>query len=105
MPDTLRVDAARSTTEYDFVEVVTDTNQVIATIRRPKVGSRDDNRNSLIAKATAAQTNNRAFIQQAKPGTAAQQASQAYDQAVALSRQMNAIFKLVLDDVTDTTGT
>lgn len=56
----------------------------------------DANGGTLRQQALGAMVANRAFIAAAKPATAAAQASQAYDQSVALSRQMNRITRLVL---------
>lgn len=64
------------------------------------------NQAALRDKAAAAVAANLAFLNTAKPATAAAQASAAYDQAKALTRQMNAVLKYaVLQDFTDLTGT
>lgn len=47
---------------------------------------------------------NRLFISSLKPQTAAAQASAAYDQAVKMAKQMNAIIKLKLDLLDDLDG-
>jgi hypothetical protein len=47
-------------------------------------------------RAVAALATNKAFIDSAKPGTAAAQASAAYDQTKALTRQVNGLIRLVL---------
>ena len=56
-----------------------------------------NNRQTLEDAIRAMFVTNRAFIQQAKPGTAAGQASGAYDQAVAHSRHLNRIGRLLLN--------
>lgn len=63
------------------------------------------NATTIRTRAQQALTANAAFLAAAKPGTAAAQASQAYDQAVRLTRETNALLRLVLgllDDVSDT---
>lgn len=67
---------------------------------------------ALVTKAQTALMNNTTFIGQAKPSTASAQASQTYDQAVALSRQVDAIIRLLLaqvlgdqEQLNSTTGT
>lgn len=54
-------------------------------------------------QAQQALAGNRTFVQAAKPGTAAAQASAAYDQAVALSRQQNGLIRLLLGQLDATT--
>lgn len=64
------------------------------------------NASTLRAKAAQALIANAAFIGQAKPGTAALQASAAYDQAVKLTRQVDALIRLLVvvdtSTITDT---
>lgn len=60
---------------------------------------RSNNEQQIRDAAKTAMENNRLFIQQTKPSTAAAQANQAYNQAVALSRQMNAVIRLILAEL------
>jgi hypothetical protein len=56
-------------------------------------------------KAQAALTVNTAFVSAAKPGTAAAQASAAYDQTVRVTRECTALIRLALNLLDDTSGT
>lgn len=60
------------------------------------------NRATIEDQARAALAANRAFLATAKPGTAAAQASQAYDQTRALTRQMNGVLRLLLGQLDGT---
>lgn len=62
--------------------------------QRDAQGTADQNRLTIQQQAIAALVANRAFITGNKPATAAAQASAAYDQAVALSRQVNALIRV-----------
>lgn len=55
-----------------------------------------DNDETIRQQAVDALTANRAFVATAKPSTAAAQASAAYDQTKALTRQVNGLIRLVL---------
>jgi hypothetical protein len=63
----------------------------------------DANSATLRDRAAQALAANRTYLNAAKPGTAALQASAAYDQSKALTRQMNALIRLTLGqlDATD----
>lgn len=63
------------------------------------------NRATLQQRALAALAVNAAFINAAKPGTAAAQASAAYDQAVRVTKECSALIRLALDIVDDISGT
>ena len=63
------------------------------------------NADTLRDKAIQALAADLAFVNASKPSTAAAQASQAYDQAVKLTRQMIALIRLVVNDTSDITGT
>lgn len=76
------------------------------TLAHPTATELAANQAGLRDKAAAALVANIAFLNTAKPGTAAAQASVAYDQVRALTRQVNAIIKLsITEDFADTTGT
>lgn len=60
-----------------------------------KPGTPEANRVTLEQQALAALAANKAWLAQAKPATAAAQASSAYDQAKALTRQMNGVIRLL----------
>lgn len=60
------------------------------------------NARTLRDKAAQALTANATFLGTAKPGTAATQASAAYDQAVKLTRQADAIIRLLVVNDTST---
>lgn len=63
------------------------------------------NVDTLRARSAAALTANATFLAAAKPGTAAAQASAAYDQTVRLTKECNAVIRLLLGllgDVSDT---
>lgn len=63
---------------------------------RPQPAPEQVNSATLRDRAEQALATNRTFIAKAKPGTAAAQASDAYDQAKALSRQNVALIRLLL---------
>lgn len=60
------------------------------------------NAQTLRDKAVTALAANATFLGTAKPGTAATQASAAYDQAVKLTRQIDAIIRLLVVNDTST---
>lgn len=63
------------------------------------------NQATLQAKAQSALTANATFLAQTKPATAAVQASQAYDQAVTLTRECSALIRLALNLLDSVNGT
>lgn len=76
-------------------------------VTRRTVTISDDGPNllTLRSRAAAALTANATFLAAAKPGTAAAQASAAYDQTVRLTKECNALIRLLLGllaDVSDT---
>ena len=84
-------------------ESLNDAGQVIGTAREQYAFSTEDtNANSLRAQIAAgsparnAVAGNTTFINGAKPGTAAAQASAAYDQTKALSQQNNVIIPTLI---------
>lgn len=71
----------------------------------PDPTPREVNEKALREKAAQALTANTAFINAAKPNTAAQVASAAYDQTKVLTRECNAVIRLLLGALDDTAGT
>jgi hypothetical protein len=70
-----------------------------------KPGSTGANEATLRSRVAAALAANATFMAAAKPGTAAAQASAAYDQTVRLTRECTALIRLLLGllaDVSDT---
>lgn len=63
------------------------------------------NTQTIRQRAEAALTANASFIGAAKPGTAAAQASAAYDQTVRVTRECSALIRLTLGLLDDISGT
>lgn len=75
------------------------------TLTVPDPTPEQQNQATLQSRAQAALTANLNFVNQAKPGTASAQASQAYDAAVTLSKECTALIRLLLDLFDSTAGT
>lgn len=92
----VRSDVAQATLDAKVAAHVADPNV------KPPPSVEPGNEASLRQQMRDALVANRAFKAQAKPGTAAAQASSTYDQAKALTRQMNGVLRLLLGDLSGT---
>lgn len=79
--------------------VYSDGSQSVGPAPGSTAATQENNLASLVSKAQTALTNNTTFIGTTKPSTASAQASAAYDQAVALSRQVDAVIRVLLAKV------
>lgn len=93
---TISSDGLWQTTVYD------DGTTVVAPALGTTAATTLANAQTLLQRAQAALTNNATFINATKPSTAAAQASTAYDQTVRLSRQVNALIRLLAVNDTST---
>ena len=98
-------DTARTYTAFSKAGVQTDTRpytaeeNTMADIRQGQ-STQVQNKEALLNKARTALTNNNAFLSIATPTTA-----QAVAQTKALTRQMNALIKLIANDLASQDGT
>lgn len=96
------VRGAESSTSQKTVEADVDAATLGSAIAAHVFVDEQANDEALRQAARLALVANRAFLAAAKPGTAAAQASSAYDQTKALTRQMNGVLRLLLGDLTGT---